>query len=153
MNYLLHHILVFIYVNADCLVCEAIIATGFVSRDVFHGLNKLELLDLEHNRLSFIDSSAFSHLDQLKHARLSHNRLSFINEEFLQDSLPYMDIFGKKSPFRDCINLEYLYLANNSITEIFADWRIVLTKLRTLDLSYNRIEHLLVSNQSNKPVN
>lgn len=118
----------------------------FVSRDVFQGLNELESLDLEHNLLNYLDSEAFGPLEQLKHAQLSHNLLSFINEEgYPQGGLSYTDIIGNQSPFRHCTKLEYLYLANNSIGDIFDDWRINLLKIRTLDLSYNKIQRLVVS--------
>lgn len=126
----------------------------FLFRDVFQGLNELKLLDLEYNDLSYLDSNALGHLEQLKHARFSHNKLSFLDDEgHQQGGFHYKDTFGNKSPFRHCINLEYLYLANNSITEIFSDWRIVLVKLRVLDLSLNRIQYLLVSTRAfqNKP--
>lgn len=142
MNYLLHHILVFVYVNA----LPKFSLFFFKNRDVFQGLNELESLDLEHNRLNYLDSEAFGPLQQLKHARLSHNFLSFVNEEgYLQGGLSYTDMIGNQSPFRHCFNLENLYLANNSIGQIFDDWRLNLLKLKVLDVGYNRIQHLTVS--------
>ncbi|KAK6628561.1 hypothetical protein RUM43_002376 [Polyplax serrata] len=116
-----------------------------ITRNLFYGLIKLEVLDLEYNELSYLDSDALGHLQQLKHARFSHNMLSFLDEDGRpQGGFSYKDTFGNKSPFRHCVHLEYLYLANNSITEIFSDWRIVLVKLRVLDLSLNKIQYLIV---------
>lgn len=133
--------------NSSSLFGDLFLNVSFsFGRDVFQGLNELESLDLEHNQLNYLDSEAFGPLEQLKHARLSHNLLSFKNEEnYPQGGLPYTDIIGNQSPFRHCFKLEYLYLANNSIKDIFDDWRINLLQIRVLDLSHNKIQHLIVS--------
>lgn len=112
----------------------------------------MESLDLEHNRLNYLDSEAFGPLQQLKHARLSHNLLSFVNEEgYPQGGLSYTDTIANQSPFKHCFNLEYLYLANNSIGQIFDDWKLILLKMKVLDISYNRIQHLTVSRLTINP--
>jgi protein toll len=101
------------------------------------GLSQLESLNLEHNLLQHIAVQAFQHVDGLKRLKLSHNRLSLRGTE--------THIGEVQSVLKECLNLEELYIRNNSITTIFSDWVLTLLNLRTLDLSYNLISHLTVS--------
>ncbi|KAL0274505.1 UNVERIFIED_CONTAM: hypothetical protein PYX00_002607 [Menopon gallinae] len=129
------------------LVNLKILRLGFnkmktISRELFYGAYNLVSLEMERNELSHIDPESFSHLNHLEKARFSDNLLSFLPDG--NDTGPeinYDVLFGNTSPFRNCISLQELYLANNSITEIFSDWRFNLN-LRELDLSYNKIENL-----------
>jgi protein toll len=101
------------------------------------GLTELESLNLEHNRLQHIAVQAFQHVAGLKQLTLSHNRLSLRGTE--------THIGEVQSVLNACLELEELYVRNNSITTIFSDWILTLLNLRTLDLSYNRISSLVVS--------
>ncbi|XP_011863303.1 PREDICTED: protein toll-like [Vollenhovia emeryi] len=105
----------------------------FISNHLFIGLHALEELNMEENQLTTISNHAFSSLKQLKIAQLSHNYLT------LQQTVYESDPLGKKSPFHDCVKLEELYLANNSISEMFSDWVLSDVQLRILDLKYNNI--------------
>nr|CAD7457996.1 unnamed protein product [Timema tahoe] len=98
---------------------------------LFASLVKLETLDLEHNALS-TTARAFERLVNLQEASLSHNKLSF------SDS---MALF---SPFRNCVKMRNLRLANNSIQSIFSDWSLTMSELKLLDLRYNNFSFLMV---------
>ena len=101
------------------------------------GLTQLESLNLEHNWLQHIAVQAFRHMPGLKQLRMSHNRLSLRGTE--------TDVGEVQSVLNACLELEELYIANNSITTIFSDWVLTLLNLRTLDLSHNLISSLAVS--------
>jgi len=95
---------------------------------------------MEENQLKTISIHSFRSLKELKIAKLSNNYLT------LQDtSHEYHDQYGTKSPFYNCMLLEELYLANNSISEIFSDWILSDLRLRKLDLRYNNISYITVS--------
>nr|CAD7395928.1 unnamed protein product [Timema poppensis] len=98
---------------------------------LFASLVKLDTLDLEHNTLS-TTARAFERLVNLQEASLSHNKLSF------SDS---MALF---SPFRNCVKMRNLRLANNSIQSIFSDWSLTMSELKLLDLRYNNFSFLMV---------
>lgn len=94
---------------------------------------------MEENQLMTISDQSFTSLGQLKIAKFSKNRLT-LQSDFLQ----YQDEYGTKSPFYYCIELKELYLANNSISEIFSDWKLSNLQLRKLDLRYNNISFITV---------
>lgn len=99
----------------------------------------MEELNIEENQLMTIANQAFSFLTKLKIAKLSNNCLTL---QYTFHGFP--DQYGK-SPFHDCESLEELYLANNSISEIFNDWILSDLRLRILDLKYNNITAITVS--------
>jgi len=109
----------------------------YCHRDLMKGLTKLESLNLEHNQLQHIAVQAFQHVSGLKQLTLSHNRLSLRGTETYVGEV--------QSVLNACLDLEELYVRNNSITTIFSDWAFTLVNLRTLDLSYNLISSLAVS--------
>lgn len=96
---------------------------------------------MEENQLMSISDQSFTSLRQLKVAKFSKNRLTLQSSTFFD----YQDEYGIKSPFHDCIELKELYLANNSISEIFSDWKLSNLQLRKLDLRYNNISYITVS--------
>jgi len=106
-------------------------------RDLMKGLTQLESLNLEHNWLQHIAVQAFQHVDRLKQLTLSHNRLTLRGTE--------THVGEVQSVLNACLDLEELYVRNNSITTIFSDWVLTLLNLRTLDLSHNLISSLAVS--------
>lgn len=93
---------------------------------------------MEENQLITIDNNGFISLKELKIAKLSNNYLTL---EYSFHGFP--DQY--QSPFHYCQSLEELYLANNSISEIFTDWIISDSRLRILDLKYNNITAITVS--------
>lgn len=73
---------------------------------------------------------------------LSNNRL----KDF---SKTYEGYFGENSLLQSAIKLETLYLAHNQLKSLYADWRISMTNLQVLDLSYNNFTILTVSKKTN----
>lgn len=113
------------------------VATNYL----FSSLNKLEFLDLKNNRLTQIQREAFITLSSLKAVNMSNNMLTFENSSVSE----LIDLFGKRSPLHLCRNLEDIQLANNSLTEIFADWRLAMTNLETVNLAHNKISQIEVA--------
>ncbi|GAB1860996.1 Protein toll [Camponotus japonicus] len=109
----------------------------FISQHTFDGLYALEELNIEENQLMSISGQSFTSLKYLKIAKFSKNHLT-LQSTFLE----YKDEYGTKSPFHQCIELKELYLANNSISEIFSDWKFSDLQLRKLDLRYNNISFI-----------
>lgn len=98
-------------------------------------LTKLEHIDLSSNLLEHVDKDAFVANHAVRHVNLDNNQLSF--------SEMSRDYFGSYSPFHYCTRLEVLSLRNNTIEEIFADWKISLVHLHKLDLRHNHLTLLL----------
>lgn len=92
---------------------------------------------MEKNQLTTIADGSFSSLEHLRIVRLSNNHLTLTSR--------YRDEYGAKSLFYESAFLEELHLTNNSVSEIFNDWTISMTKLRKLDLKYNNISFITVS--------
>lgn len=86
-----------------------------------------------------IADQSFTSLKGLKIAKFSNNRLT------LQSIFSEYYEFGSNSPFHHCVVLKELYLANNSISKIFDDWKLSDLQLRKLDLRYNNISFITVS--------
>ncbi|EDV43582.1 uncharacterized protein Dana_GF16456 [Drosophila ananassae] len=107
-----------------------------ISSKLFSRLISLETLIMRNNRLNIIDHSAFTATTWLRHLYLEHNNID------LQQSLLTNHVNDPNSPFSSLLNLETLNLSHNSIMVIYYDWKILMTKLHTLDLSYNNISSL-----------
>lgn len=108
-----------------------------ISEDLFSGLKNLKNLNMANNKLQLIDYNAFSRTNNLVSINLANNLLSF--------SLPtFDDSYGSYSPFKNLPMVKYLNLANNSLINIFADWRLSLLTLKNLDLSHNRIKDVSI---------
>ncbi|XP_066994447.2 protein toll [Anabrus simplex] len=101
---------------------------------ILQGLLNLKVLSVNNNALEHIDAETFRSTRNLLEAYMANNRISF--------SMSFEDFFGRWSPLQHCVDLQVLHLANNSITEIHADWRTTLTNLYSLDLRNNYIEKL-----------
>lgn len=110
-------------------------------RGLFSELNKLEYLDLRYNKLVHFKPNTFNGLTNLQTLNMSDNQLTF---EDLEETAG-LDDFGPRSPLNNCKNLQDLQLANNSIKEVFSDWRLVMGSLRKLNLAHNKITRLEVS--------
>lgn len=59
-------------------------------------------------------------------------------------AMRYEETYGLRSPFQKLEKIKALNLSHNSITEIFSDWRQSTPNLRSLDLSYNKMQKLMV---------
>lgn len=101
---------------------------------LFSSLNKLEFLDLKNNRLTHIGTDAFISLNSLKAVNISNNMLTFGDAS--------VSFFGTGSPLHECHMLEDIQLANNSLTEIFTDWKLSMNNLETVNLAYNKISKI-----------
>ncbi|KAJ0184419.1 hypothetical protein K1T71_000842 [Dendrolimus kikuchii] len=132
-----------------------------ISGDLFLTLKKLEELDLSYNRLEFFPDALFSALSRLRVLAaahnalrrvaatafqgaplrtllLAHNRLSFAPPD---DAPEYYGLVS--CPFNGLIALETLDLSHNLVDDVCEYWRLVMTRLRSLNLSHNRISGLL----------
>nr|XP_012233845.1 PREDICTED: protein toll-like [Linepithema humile] len=114
-----------------------------ISRQLFNGLQSLKELYMEQNHLRTISDNSFGSLESLEIVYLSNNHLT------LQSNMRVQEI-GWLSPFYNCHSLKELYLANNSISQIFDDWCTEF-KLEKIDLSYNNITSIEARNLTFAP--
>ncbi|XP_046673233.1 LOW QUALITY PROTEIN: protein toll-like [Homalodisca vitripennis] len=101
---------------------------------LFLHLSKLEFLDLRFNRIQEIKGEQFYGLESLKSLNISDNQLSSLAPT------TQLNDFGNYSVLQNCKNLEDLQLANNSLTEVYADWKMLLNRLHILNLAFNNIQ-------------
>ncbi|CAD6994224.1 unnamed protein product [Ceratitis capitata] len=121
-----------------------------ITSELFKPLTKLEILQLNDNDLFKIDFNAFTETSNMKYLNLANNQIDF-SDSLVIDALEMMknddnndgvledfpNVFT--SPFRSLFNLQELSLRNNSIMYLYKEWRMQLPMLRTIDLSYNKI--------------
>lgn len=98
-------------------------------------------MDLRFNKIKEI-KGVFDGLVKLKAINISDNQLTTITS-----NIQIKDGYGPYSVFQKCNKLEDLQLANNSLTEIYGDWRL-LVSLHTLNVAFNRIPRVEVIHQS-----
>jgi Leucine-rich repeat (LRR) protein len=107
----------------------------------FSGLKNLVKFSADNNRLKTIAPNAFAGASALETVSLASNRLTLRSGEH---ALQYGDVV-LQSPFSSLFKLRELDLRDNSIADVFTDWRIVLiANLKRLDLSGNNITELTV---------
>ncbi|XP_054266773.1 protein toll-like [Macrosteles quadrilineatus] len=107
--------------------------------NLFLQLKNLEFLDLRFNKLRDIRGDQFKTLDKLRSLNISDNQLTTLAQTL------QLDDYGTYSVLDNCKQLEHLQLANNSLTEIYGDWRLLFTNLKTLNLSFNRFQKVTIS--------
>nr|XP_039260566.1 uncharacterized protein LOC120336866 [Styela clava] len=90
----------------------------------FHRLNKLKVLNLQHNQISYLSIDAFRGLSELRELDLSYNRVQ---------AIPSLT-------FKYLSNLEVLHLHHNEISYVQNSMFCGLKSILTLDLSYNEID-------------
>lgn len=106
-----------------------------IPKFIFRNLQNLKALYLSNNQITKLEAGAFANLVALQYLGLQNNFLSFTEQiEINGTILP----IRQGSRFQTLANLEYLNLANNSITSMFDDF--TLTKLKTLNMSHNKID-------------
>ncbi|KAL7728775.1 hypothetical protein ACLKA6_004138 [Drosophila palustris] len=129
--------------------------------DIFAHLTKLENLNLAENQLTEISTKLFSKLGNLKTLRVNDNQLVTIRSQAfignpllrqlnmannlinLQEYMVSDDITTEAgSPFSPLRNLTTLNLRNNSVMNIFIDWKYAMPELVEIDLSYNNLTRL-----------
>lgn len=89
----------------------------------FHGLARLNVLCMSHNQISLLSPAAFHNTSTLHHLDLSSNRLQIVG----------------RHPFQDLLGLEELLLYNNRITHVESNALITLSNLKKVYLSLNQI--------------
>lgn len=100
-------------------------------------------LNMEHNNLNTISSYLFSNNRQKMVISLAHNKLNFESKEQTNFSTS-----NKTSPFVHTYNLKLLNLSHNDFKFSFEDWWT--NGHDNLDISYNSIRYLWVSENSYK---
>ncbi|CAH2056993.1 unnamed protein product, partial [Iphiclides podalirius] len=113
-----------------------------LTSSMFLGLSNLELLSLSHNKLRLIAYDAFTTLRSLLRLNLAHNELSFGDDgtggvNGADGAEGYLLLGGPPSPFNGMTLLTNLDLSHNRVHQMLDDWRIVLTALKRLNLSWN----------------
>ncbi|KAM9445366.1 amphoterin-induced protein 3 [Clarias gariepinus] len=88
-----------------------------------HGLTGLKVLCISHNQISLLSPTAFHNTSTVLHLDLSSNRLQILG----------------KHPFQDLLGLEELLLYNNRITHVESNALMGLSNLKKLYLSLNQI--------------
>ncbi|XP_057312142.1 insulin-like growth factor-binding protein complex acid labile subunit [Hydractinia symbiolongicarpus] len=106
-----------------------------ISSEMFNGLNRLEILDDSHNQIKDINKNSFTDLKFLKHLYLSNNHINNLSADH----------------FKYSQDLKSIKLDKNMLTQIYEE-RLIntlskmsftgLTKLKTLDLSQNKLNGL-----------
>lgn len=87
-----------------------------------------------------IRGEQFKNLEKLKSLNISDNQLTTLSQ-----TVQLLDDFGNYSVLQKCNQLEDLQLANNSLMEIYTDWRLLKVNLHTLNLAFNSIQSVTVS--------
>jgi len=107
---------------------------------LFLQLKSLDFLDLRFNKLHDIHGEQFKNLERLRALNMSDNRLTT-----LAQTVQLLDDFGKYSVLQKCNQLEDLQLANNSLQEIYADWKLLKVNLHTLNLAFNQLRSVTIN--------
>lgn len=120
-----------------------------IGLNLFHDLNMLQFLSLEHNNIDFIAEQAFSELKNLHTLRLSHNNLAkiegfhfaglFVLHQLFLDNNKIEYIHPRA--FENMTNLQDLDLNGNQLGKV-PEGLGKLIFLRTLDLGKNKIDHV-----------
>lgn len=123
-----------------------------LSADVFHGLRKLNILQMRSSGLVEIPATFFSSLSQLLVLDLGHNLLRSLPQDFSTGLHNTMMVFldncwldfaddepSDYQPFRSMSNLQCLYLNRNQINEFPPNLVVNLTNLYVLLLAENNI--------------
>ncbi|XP_065354436.1 protein toll-like [Calliphora vicina] len=94
---------------------------------------ELKILKLAHNQLQTLERNLFKKLNKLESLDLSHNQLNTQN-------------FNFKIELETSVNLRYLYLHNNFISDLSILHNQLPQNLNVLDLSFNKIVKLIGKN-------
>ncbi len=111
-----------------------------INFECYNGLDELDTLDCSRNNLSILNLESggnFSKTPPLKYLDFSHNHISFLDIEDL-NLLRYLDLSENEFTdleFHNMFHLEQLFIDNNPLV--------------TLNLSYNSVDTLIISNFPN----
>ncbi|CAD5211200.1 unnamed protein product [Bursaphelenchus okinawaensis] len=117
---------------------------NFLNNDI----QKLTVLDLSHNQLSYIDLMTSQH--KLQHLSLKHNEFEFINNQLFSTSLYLKTIDLSMNSiieihveaFQKATYLKHIFLTDNRLTNIWRDTFANQKKIELLDLSHNFITNV-----------
>ncbi|PIK55874.1 hypothetical protein BSL78_07208 [Apostichopus japonicus] len=104
---------------------------AIIEGDAFHGLNKVQYLDLGFNNIQSITSRHFQDMTELEHLILENNELVSIEND----------------TFNCLISLEMIALNNNKLRSIPNGLFDGLTSLRDVDLSQNHLHTILTPSE------
>ncbi|CAH0590055.1 unnamed protein product [Chrysodeixis includens] len=115
--------------------------TFYISNNV----NRLYLLDLSYNRLTYLPDKAFQHLNNLRKLYLQGNQITVIENvwpKYLR-SLDYLNLCcnnmsSLNTPLKYMKKLKEINLSTNKIEHLNIS---ELISLETIDLSHNKIKH------------
>lgn len=105
---------------------------------VFRKTTKVKILNLSHNLIKTIDFHAFSQLEVMTSVDLSYNSYA----------MNYGNVDGL-NPFNNCNNLQSINLSHNLIDTFPENILFSKVKLVSLDLSYNSMTNIRVSEMVN----
>lgn len=100
-----------------------------IASDSFKDLKKLKHLDLKYNKIKFIDAKWFESLTHLKHLTLHSNEIEFLNEK----------------SFEKLTNLQSIHLSDNKLKSIPGNVFKNNLKLQVIWLHDNNIENIISS--------
>ncbi|XP_051948105.1 amphoterin-induced protein 3-like [Xyrauchen texanus] len=133
----------------NCLCTSDILNCGSLGLDRFPSPISFmtSVLDLSHNRLTWLATGTFYGLPRLHTLYMSHNHISLLSPGAFHNisSLRYLDLSSNKLQvvgkyhFQDLLALEVLLLYNNHLTHVESNTLIGLSNLRKVYLSLNQI--------------
>lgn len=122
-----------------------------------YATNSFKQLNLDHNRISVLNSTRNDLFRNLEYLNLNHNRIRLIKKPFIRqicNELKYFDLSFNKltrlddNLFASCTRLETLKLNRNRLADFGLHAFDNLTNLVELDLSRNNLTNLTVSFRS-----
>ncbi|XP_051515052.1 amphoterin-induced protein 3-like [Myxocyprinus asiaticus] len=132
-----------------CLCTSDILNCGSLGLDRFSSPISFttSVLDLSHNRLTWLAAGTFYGLPRLHTLHMSHNHISLLSPGAFHNisSLRYLDLSSNKLQvvgkynFQDLLELEVLLLYNNRLTRVESNTLMGLSNLRKVYLSLNQI--------------
>ena len=120
-----------------------------IRQNVLTGLTSLQLLDLSFNQLESIHRRTFLNLRNLHTLKLSHNSIDKLHDQSFAGLRVLSSLSLERNRLKkineevlaNCTSLTTLILSGNSFNQVPRGLRI-LSKLKTIDLSFNSISIL-----------
>lgn len=112
-----------------------------IGKTIFNRLPNLLFLNMSDNQIDsdLLDKNTFENASKLTQLDLSRNQLKSILVENTTRSNQQIDTYDANNLFAGLINLEYLDLSRNLITDLPRNAFEGLTELKCINLAYNRL--------------
>jgi Leucine-rich repeat (LRR) protein len=118
-----------------------------ITREIFNGLSKLQILYLDNNYIEDINVDSFENMPKLKQLHLHSNYIKLVENEMFLDKAELEILYLYQNnietietiPFNTLYSLKKLHLFSNKITQIKIGNFIHLVKLEELKLDKNEI--------------